>query len=101
MFYRSAWRYQDRAYRRICLDAGHVLGNLELAGTLVDYRPHLISGYLDPAINRMLYLDMETEGAIAVAALADMLQVEQNLPHLTTTQPSPSQAQVPQLAVGV
>jgi SagB-type dehydrogenase family enzyme len=100
VFYRSAWRYQDRAYRRICLDAGHVLGNLELAGALVDYRPHLIGGYLDAAINQMLYLDTETEGAIAVAALADMLQVEQNLPHLTTTQPSPAQVKMPQLAEG-
>ncbi|MEM9768472.1 MAG: SagB/ThcOx family dehydrogenase, partial [Cyanobacteria bacterium P01_D01_bin.71] len=55
VFYRSAWRYQDRAYRRICLDAGHVLGNLELAGALVDYRAHLIGGYCDQAVNQLLY----------------------------------------------
>ena len=28
IFYRSAWRYQDRAYRRIYLDTGHLLGNI-------------------------------------------------------------------------
>ena len=28
VYYRSSWRYQDRAYRRILLDTGHVLGNL-------------------------------------------------------------------------
>src|SRR5690242_20089412 len=26
VFYRSAWRYEDRAYRRIFLDTGHLLG---------------------------------------------------------------------------
>ncbi|NEQ46511.1 MAG: SagB/ThcOx family dehydrogenase [Leptolyngbya sp. SIOISBB] len=100
VFYRSAWRYQDRAYRRICLDAGHVLGNLELASALVDYRPHLIGGYLDQAINQLLYLDAETESAIAVAALADLLQIEQNLPHSTTTQPSLAPLEWPRLADG-
>src|SRR5205085_9351364 len=28
IFWRSAWRYEQRAYRRILLDTGHVLGNL-------------------------------------------------------------------------
>jgi len=100
VFYRSAWRYQDRAYRRICLDAGHVLGNLELAGSLVDYRPHLIGGYRDQAVNEMLYLDAEAESTIAIAALADLLQVEQNLPHVTTTQPGPQQVDFPRIADG-
>ncbi|HBY79449.1 MAG TPA: SagB-type dehydrogenase domain-containing protein, partial [Cyanobacteria bacterium UBA11148] len=34
IFYRSAWRYDDRAYRRIFLDTGHLLGNIELASAL-------------------------------------------------------------------
>lgn len=100
VFYRSAWRYQDRAYRRICLDAGHVLSNLELAGSLVDYRPHLIGGYRDEAVNQLLYLDAETESAIAIAALADLLQVEQNLPHFTTAQASSAQVDFPRIADG-
>ena len=36
IFYRSAWRYQDRAYRRIFLDTGHLLGNIELAAALTN-----------------------------------------------------------------
>ena len=51
VFERSAWRYQDRAYRRIFLDTGHLLGNVELAGALSDYRPHLIGSFADDAIN--------------------------------------------------
>ena len=100
VFYRSAWRYQDRAYRRICLDAGHLLGNLELASALVDYRPHFIGGFADHLINQLLYLDETAESTLTVAALADLLQVEQNLPRFTTTQPSPKQTTFPKLAEG-
>ncbi len=80
VFYRSAWRYQDRAYRRIFLDTGHLLGNIELASALNDYRPHLIGGFVDEAVDDLLYLDQEQEGAIAVIPLADLLNVKQNLP---------------------
>jgi SagB-type dehydrogenase family enzyme len=100
VFNRSAWRYGDRAYRRICLDAGHVLGNLELAGALVDYRPHLVGGFLDQPLNQLLYLDENVESAIAVAALADIRQVEQNLTRLTTTQPSTCRTDFPMVPDG-
>ncbi|MGB3201495.1 MAG: SagB/ThcOx family dehydrogenase [Nodosilinea sp.] len=80
VFYRSAWRYQDRAYRRICLDVGHLLGNLELASAVVDYRPHLIASFADRALADLLYVDPAEEGALAVLPLADLLTVEQNLP---------------------
>ncbi|NEP15922.1 MAG: SagB/ThcOx family dehydrogenase [Leptolyngbya sp. SIO4C1] len=100
VFQRSAWRYEDRAYRRIGLDSGHLLGNLELAGSLCDYRPHLIGGFADRAVNQLLYLDAEQEGAIAVLALADLLQVEQNLPHGCTALPSAAQRDFPELRDG-
>ncbi len=66
VFFRSAWRYQDRAYRRIFLDTGHLLGNLELAAALSDYRPHLIGSFIDEAIDQLLYLDAEQESATVV-----------------------------------
>ncbi|MEL6935080.1 MAG: SagB/ThcOx family dehydrogenase [Cyanobacteria bacterium J06607_17] len=88
IFQRSAWRYQARAYRRVCLDTGHLLGNIELAASLCDYRPHLIGGFVDDAVNDLLYLNGEEEGAIAILALADLLQVEQNLPRGCTALPS-------------
>ncbi|MBV8884957.1 MAG: SagB/ThcOx family dehydrogenase [Chroococcidiopsidaceae cyanobacterium CP_BM_RX_35] len=97
VFYRSAWRYKARAYRRIFLDTGHLLGNFELACALNDYRPHLIGGFIDEAVNRLLYLDQEQEGAIAVMPLADLLEVSQNLPVSQTALPSATQTEYPQL----
>lgn len=100
VFYRSAWRYHDRAYRRIFLDTGHLLGNIELAGALNDYRPHLIGGFVDEAMNRLLYLDSNQESALAVIGLADLLDVKQNLPIAQTALPSPTQTEYPQIPDG-
>jgi SagB-type dehydrogenase family enzyme len=100
VFFRSAWRYQDRAYRRIFLDTGHLLGNIELASAISDYRPHLIGGFRDESVNQLMYLNSEEEGAIAVIPLADLLDVNQNLPLATTALPSAAQTQYPDIPDG-
>ncbi|AKG23022.1 SagB/ThcOx family dehydrogenase [Calothrix sp. 336/3] len=100
VFYRSVWRYEDRAYRRIFLDTGHLMGNIELAAGIVDYRPHLIGGFIDEAVNELLYIDTQQEGAIAVLPLADILDINQNLPHWRTALPSATETEYPQLPDG-
>lgn len=100
VFLRSAWRYQDRAYRRICLDTGHLLGNIELMAAMNDYRPHLIGGFADDILNQLLYLDTSAEGAIAVLALADLLEINENLPISRTALPSETQIDYPNIPDG-
>ncbi|OLP16773.1 SagB-type dehydrogenase domain-containing protein [Leptolyngbya sp. 'hensonii'] len=100
IFFRSAWRYQDRAYRRIFLDTGHLLGNIELACAMNDFRPHLMGGFVDEAINRMLYLDPEQEGVTTIMALADLLDIRQNLPVGRTALPSATQTEYPAIPDG-
>jgi SagB-type dehydrogenase family enzyme len=100
VFQRSFWRYEDRAYRRVFLDSGHLLGNIELAASLNCFRPHLIAGFVDAEVNQLLYLDLEQEGVIAVLALADLLKVEQNLPPTPTVIPSDIHRGYPKLAEG-
>jgi SagB-type dehydrogenase family enzyme len=95
VFFRSAWRYHDRAYRRVCLDSGHLLGNLELAGAQTDWRPHLIGGFADEAMEKLLYLDPDQEGVLAVLPLADVSQVPGNLPRYQTVLPSVTQTDYP------
>lgn len=95
IFYRSSWRYEDRAYRRILLDTGHVLGNIQLAANISDYRSHLIAGFVDEAINDLLYVDSENEGATAIIALADLLDVQQNLPLKPAALPSTTENTYP------
>lgn len=99
IFYRSAWRYEDRAYRRVFLDTGHLLGNIELAGALTGYRPSLIGGFVDQKVNDLLYLNPEQEGAIAVVPLADQFQGQSN-PSQPTALPSATQVDYPELPDG-
>ncbi|MEL6457408.1 MAG: SagB/ThcOx family dehydrogenase [Cyanobacteria bacterium J06621_15] len=77
VFYRSSWRYEDRAYRRICLDSGHLIGNIELASALTGYCPHLIGGFVDEDVNELLYIDPKLEGAIAVVGLTNLEEDKQ------------------------
>ncbi len=100
VFYRSAWRYQDRAYRRIFLDTGHLLGNIELASAINDFRPHLIGGFIDEAVNNLLYLDADTEGAISIIGLADLLDAQEDLPRGSTALASTVQTQYPVISDG-
>ncbi|RPH90694.1 MAG: SagB/ThcOx family dehydrogenase [Chroococcales cyanobacterium metabat2.561] len=100
IFYRSAWRYEDRAYRRIFLDTGHLLGNIELSASINDYRAHLIGGFNDSQMNELLYLDSEKESVMTVIPLADLLNIQQNLPPSTTALPSTTTTLYPKIAEG-
>lgn len=100
IFYRSAWRYQDRAYRRIFLDTGHLLGNIELACAMSKYRPHLIGGFVDEAVNQMLFVDPEQEGTISVIPLEDLLDSNLNKSVGTTALPSATQTDYPRIPDG-
>jgi len=71
VFHRSEWRYEDRAYRRVLLDTGHVLGNLELAAALGDWNLRLIGGFLDQRLAQALFLEEQEEGPLCVAVLGN------------------------------
>ncbi len=100
VFFRSVWRYQDRAYRRIFLDTGHLIGNIELACAMTDFRSHLIGGFADEALNQLLYFDPEQEGAIAVLPIADLTQIRENLPLARTALPTAPKLDYPRIPDG-
>ncbi len=58
---RSAWRYKERAYRRILLDTGHAVGNL-LEICRHDGLDHsLMGGFLDGGLEELLFLTAKEE----------------------------------------
>lgn len=69
VFERSAWRYEDRAYRRVLLDTGHVLGNMSIAARALGLELVVIGGFCDDDVNRALLVDHHLEGALALAWL--------------------------------
>ncbi len=100
VFYRSAWRYEDRAYRRIFLDTGHLLGNIELACSLTNYRPHLIGGFIDQKVNHLLAIDSDQEAAIAIIPLTDQLNVQQQVAPAATILSSVTRRLYPEIPDG-
>jgi len=69
VYARSTWRYHERAYRRILLDTGHVLGNLVAYAPEEGFAPYPLACFLDASLNRLLFLDEQREGVLAVTAL--------------------------------
>ena len=54
VFYRSTFKYGDRGYRFVLLEAGHLVQNACLAATAIDLAATPIGGYLDRGIDRHL-----------------------------------------------
>ncbi len=66
---RSAWRYGPRAYRRVLLDAGHLLENAVLAAPLEGQHVQPFAGFHDDAVDGLLLLDPAREATLLVAPL--------------------------------
>lgn len=61
---RMTWRYNERGYRYMLLDAGHVCQNLYLAAWALGCGTCAIAAYSDDALNAALALDGETQFVI-------------------------------------
>lgn len=69
VIYRMKWRYGERSYRYIHLDAGHVCQNLYLAALTVESGVCAIAAFDDDEINALLGLDGEEEFVIYLATV--------------------------------
>ena len=69
VFQRSVWRYRERAYRRVLLDSGHLLGNAGYAASALGLRTHMTTAFRDSTVNALLRCEDNDEGALAVIAL--------------------------------
>lgn len=64
---RMAWRYGDRGYRYLHLDAGHVCQNLYLAAETIHCGVCAIAAFDDDVMSRVLGLDGEQQFVIYIA----------------------------------
>jgi SagB-type dehydrogenase family enzyme len=58
---RSLWKYADRGYRLILLEAGHVAQTLNLASAALGLGSVNLGGFLDMELGDLLGLDNELE----------------------------------------
>lgn len=66
---RGRWKYRQRAYRYIYLDAGHLAQNLYLAGEALGLGICAIGAFYDDDVNRMVNLDGIEETVIYMATV--------------------------------
>ena len=66
--YRMTWRYQERGYRYLNLDAGHICQNLYLAGEAIACGTCAIGAYDDNQINTLLGLNGIDEFVVYIAS---------------------------------
>ncbi len=67
--YRMTWRYGERGYRYIFLDAGHVCQNLYLGVEAIGCGACAIAAFSDENLNQVLELDGENRFAIYLATV--------------------------------
>ncbi|MBS3938543.1 MAG: SagB/ThcOx family dehydrogenase [Peptococcaceae bacterium] len=67
--YRMEWRYGERGYRYLHLDAGHVCQNLYLAATALQAGVCAIAAFNDDAVNKIFNLDGENDFVVYIATV--------------------------------
>ncbi len=69
VFERCKWKYGQRAYRYIYLDAGHIAENLALAAVSLGLGSCEIGALFDDEVNALMGIDGEEESVIAMAVI--------------------------------
>ncbi len=69
VIYRMKWRYGERGYRYLLLDAGHVCQNLYLAVQNINCGVCGVAAFNDEEVNQIIGLDGETQFVIYLATV--------------------------------
>jgi SagB-type dehydrogenase family enzyme len=69
IFRRSKWKYSQRAYRYVYLDAGHVAQNLALAAVSIACGSCQVGAFFDDEINLIMDVDGIEESAICLSVV--------------------------------
>jgi SagB-type dehydrogenase family enzyme len=69
IFARSKWKYKERAYSYIYIEAGHIAQNLALAAAALGLGSCPVGAFIDGEMNNLLGLDGSDESVIYTTAL--------------------------------
>jgi len=69
IFERSRWKYGERAYRYVYLDAGHMAQNLALAAVSLGLGSCQIAATFDDEVNELLGADGEEESVLYMSVV--------------------------------
>jgi len=71
---RMAWRYSERSYRYLHLDAGHVCQNLYLAAEAIGCGACAIGGFDDDQLNQVVGVDGEAQFTVYAATVGKKVE---------------------------
>lgn len=69
IFQHTRWRYQERTYRYVMLEAGHIAQNLYLMGTALGLGVCAVGAFWDDEVNRLLEVDGKEEAVLYLLAV--------------------------------
>jgi len=69
LFERSKWKYKQRAYRYVYLDAGHIAENLALAAVALGLGTCQIGALYDDEVNQLIDIDGEEESILYMSTV--------------------------------
>jgi SagB-type dehydrogenase family enzyme len=69
MVERSKWKYRERGYRYIYMDAGHLGQNLYLAATALDLGCCTVGAFFDEEVERLIGIDGKEEIPVYLGAV--------------------------------
>ncbi len=73
VFGRSKWKYNQRAYRYVYLDAGHIAQNLALAAVSLGLSTCQIAALYDEEVNSLIDVDGEEESVLYMTVVGHPL----------------------------
>lgn len=71
---RSTWKYRQRAYRYIYIDAGHIAQNLYLAGEALGLGVCAVGAFFDDLVNELIGVDGREEFVIYLATVGKIAE---------------------------
>lgn len=71
IFQRTRWKYRERAYRSVMLEAGHIGQNLCLAAASMGLGACPVGAFLDEALNDLLGVNGEEEALYIISVGMD------------------------------
>ena len=69
VFARSRWKYKQRGYRYVYLDAGHICSQLSLAAVDQGLGSCAMAAFYDDEVNRLLGVDGKEESALYLCSV--------------------------------
>ena len=76
VFPRSRWKYRERAFRYVYLDAGHIAAQLSLAAVALGLGTCQIGAFFDQVVDDLLGVDGEDEATLYLTAVGHPVRSE-------------------------